>query len=60
MASGKNSTSHTSTNLAENVREDFDEENAECEIFLYQEKALDTVDYDILLAKHSHYRIGGV
>ena len=56
----KNSTTYASTNWIGNVREDFDEENADCEVFMHQQKALDTLDYDVLLAKRNHYEIGSV
>ena len=56
------STSHTLFNITENIRKALDEGNVGCGVFVYLQKAFDTVDHQnqIVLAKLNHYRICGV
>ena len=54
------STSHALINITENVRKGLDEENIGCGVFVNLQKAFDTVDHQILLAKLNHYGIRGV
>ena len=49
-----------SINITENIRKTLDEGNIGCEVFVNLQKALDTVDHKILLAKLHHYGIHGV
>ena len=46
-------------NLTENIRQALDEGYIGCGIFVDLQKAFDTVDYEILLAKLNHYSICG-
>ena len=48
------STSHTLTNITENIRKALDEGNIGCGVFVDFLKAFDTVDHQILLAKWNH------
>ena len=54
------STSHALINITENIRKALDDGNIGCGIFVDLQKAFDTVDYQILLAKLNHYGIHGV
>ena len=54
------STVHALINLTEIIRQTLDEGYIGCGIFEDLQKASDTVDHDILLAKRNHYRIRGV
>ena len=54
------SASHALINIAENIRKALDEENIGCGVFVDFQKAFDTVDHQILLAKLNHYGIRGV
>ena len=54
------STSHALINITENIRKALDDGNIGCRVFVYLQKAFDTVDYQILLAKWNHYGICGV
>ena len=54
------STSHALINITENIRKPLDDGNISCGVFLDLQKAFDTVDRQILLAKLNHYGIRGV
>ena len=51
------STAHTLINLTEDIRQALDEGYIGCGIFVDLQKALDTVDHKIFLAKLNHYGI---
>ena len=54
------STSHALINITEIIRKALDDENIGCGVFVDLQKAFDTVEHQILLAKLSHYVIRGV
>ena len=54
------STSHALINLTENIRKAFDDGIIGCGIFVDLQKAFNTVDYQILLAKLNQYGIRGI
>ena len=54
------STSYALINITENIRKALDYGNIGCALFVYLQKAFDTVDNQILLAKLNHYGICGV
>ena len=47
-------------NLTETIRQALDEEYIGCGIFVDLQKAFDTFDHEIILAKLNHYGICGV
>ena len=51
------STSHALNNITENIRKAHDAGNIGCGVFVDLQKAFDTIDHQILLAKLNHYRI---
>ena len=53
-------TSHALINISKNIRKATDEGNIDCEVFVNLQKAFDTVEHKILLAKQNHYGIHGV
>ena len=48
---------HALININENIRKALDDENIGCGVCVDLQKAFETVDYQILLAKLNHYRI---
>ena len=56
----KYSTVHALISLTENIRKNLSEGNVCCGIFVYLQKAFDTVEHDILLSKLEHYGACGL
>ena len=54
------SISHALINITENIRKALEDGNMGCRVFVDLQKAFDTVDHQILLAKLNHYGIRGV
>ena len=54
------STSHALINITENIRKALDDGNIGCGVFVDLQKAFDTADHQILLAKLNHHGICGV
>ena len=54
------SLSHALINITENIRKALDDENIGCGVFVDLEKAFESADHQILLAKLNHYVIHGV
>ena len=54
------STSQALINITEKIRKALDDRNIGCGVFVDLQKAFDTVEHQILLAKLNHYRIRGV
>ena len=56
----KHSTTHALIDITEKVRSALDNKNYACGVFVDLQKAFDTVNHDILLAKLNHYGIRGI
>ena len=54
------STSHALLDLTEDIRQAIDSNKFSCGVFIDLQKALDTVDHNILLKKLDHYGVRGV
>ena len=54
------STSHALLSIVENIRQSLDNKKYTCGVFVDLEKAFDTVNHKILLAKLDHYGIRGI
>ena len=55
----KHSTNHALIDITETIRQAIDNKNFACGIFVDLQKAFDTVNHDILIAKLDHYGIRG-
>ena len=55
----KHSTNHALIEITENIRQALDSKKFACGIFVDLQKAFDTVNHDILIAKLEHYGIRG-
>jgi retron-type reverse transcriptase len=53
----KHSTNHALLSIVESIRKDLDNKTFSCGVFVDLEKAFDTVNHNILLAKLEHYGI---
>ena len=56
----KHSTNHAMIDITETIRQALDNKNIACGIFVDLQKAFDTVNHNILIAKLDHYGIRGV
>ena len=54
------STFHALISLTEDIRKNLDKGNIGCDIFVDLQKAFDTAEHDILLARLEHYGIRGI
>ena len=54
------STSHTLIKITANIKKALDDENIGCGVFADLQKAFETADHQILLAKLNHYGICGI
>ena len=56
----KHSTNHALTDITETIRQALDNKKLACGVFVDLQKAFDTVNHDILIAKLDHYGIRGL
>ena len=56
----KHSTNHTLIDITETIRQALDNKKYACGIFIDLQKAFDTINHDILIAKLEHYGIRGI
>ena len=56
----KHSTNHALTDITETIRQALDNKKFACGVFVDLQKAFDTVNHDILIAKLDHYGIRGL
>ena len=54
------STNHALARITKEIRKALDNDELTCGIFLDFQKAFDTVNHEILIAKHNHYGIRGI
>ena len=54
------STNHALIAITQTIREALDRDEYSCRVFLDFQKALDTVNHEILISKLDHYDVGGL